>query len=529
MGNNLMVLMLVAASVGQSHQMSVSIDHVVKKSPCPDANRDCFPIYYRVCVDLIEDSRSCSRTSHTCNDPFHCVGMKMDNKPFPRLLLPQQTVTNETFIKISIAESVSEGNPCRTASALDCRYLNTSYQFSNVNFSFQVTLSDIPATSTFVSTPIHTDPTTSLPSSGVSSTSYPSTGSSTSTLTSPLLSTSGDINQTSVTASPTGISLTSTRGITSPPPDTETAAGKGPLVGGIIGGSAAVIIAVIIACCCWKPMCRSNAVVPTVADTAVYNQKVQIGPHETFPQDVKPSLPPIKASGQVLRKKKKRKKKKKRPDTPEREDTGMSAVSTQRVQLGLPETFGQDVIPSLPPIQTSDQVEEAPQFTPNLEKVDEQAHMMTDHETKSKKKRGNKKQEKRERERKELKEQNKGESDIEQEQEQANLMISNETTARKERKKRKKKEKRVMKKLEYPATMDEQTRNENTFYLSAQTHNADREMGVDGETEVGVEAEASDTEIQDYTNTHQPPGRKRRRKLQKESEDKEELLIIMND
>ncbi|XP_021378062.1 uncharacterized protein LOC110466090 [Mizuhopecten yessoensis] len=147
------LIVLMTASVGQSHQMSVSIDHVVKRSPCPFP--DCFPIYYRVCIDFLTDRSYCSRTSHPCNDQLHCASMKMHNETFSRLRLPHQAVTNETFIKVYIAESLSAGIPCRMASAYDCRYLNTSYQFSNENFSFHVTLTDVPTTSNSSSTPIH--------------------------------------------------------------------------------------------------------------------------------------------------------------------------------------------------------------------------------------------------------------------------------------------------------------------------------------------------------------------------------------
>ncbi|XP_069132091.1 uncharacterized protein [Argopecten irradians] len=113
---------------------------------------DCWPLYYRVCVGITTDVRTCSRTLDDCNNMSHCSDMRMVSEHFRNLTLPPQNTANETAIGIYMFEKQMPTVDCRTPISYDCQPIAASYSVNITQFSFQVTLTDLPGSSSAKST-----------------------------------------------------------------------------------------------------------------------------------------------------------------------------------------------------------------------------------------------------------------------------------------------------------------------------------------------------------------------------------------
>ncbi|XP_069132111.1 uncharacterized protein [Argopecten irradians] len=81
-----------------------------------------------------------------------CSDMRMTSEHFRNLTLPPQNTSNETAIGIYIFEKKMSTIDCRTPISYDCRPIAASYSVNITQFSFQVTLTDLPGSSSAKST-----------------------------------------------------------------------------------------------------------------------------------------------------------------------------------------------------------------------------------------------------------------------------------------------------------------------------------------------------------------------------------------
>ncbi|XP_069132069.1 uncharacterized protein DDB_G0286299-like isoform X2 [Argopecten irradians] len=278
---SILQIFVILILISISNQMSIMISNVHRTGPC--RFDDCWPLYYRVCVGITTDVRTCSSTLDDCNNMSHCSDMRMASENFRNLTLPPQNTANETAIGIYMFEKKMPPVDCRTLISYDCQPIAASYSVNITQFSFQVTLTGLPGSSsakpsTTTSTTARNQPSSTIETLTTLSTPQPDT------TVRPLtnLNTSPQ-NTVNMNMTIPRISVTTTPRLLSTTSNTSTSIGKstrkkeeknvcdgigcytetvtGIVVGSVVG-AVSLVLSVIIAYRCYMYKSKGNAIKP---------------------------------------------------------------------------------------------------------------------------------------------------------------------------------------------------------------------------------------------------------------------------